>query len=218
MNEQSSGRMGKRKRMSTSTNSGKMTKFNDESNPPESVSLDTKEPCFICGHKVPLRRLINHQMTEHSALQYGPPVQKAITCPICNYAMPSTSLERHIKRKHPKKYEKFQRKKIAEMLKLTESKQSAVSVVKQSQQVPKGEQMQKNEQAPKNGQVRKNEQTSNNGQVPTFPEEVVKKEPKPKHAAKPISSQIPTIKTHSMLSVEADEDGFFDLVITEFSQ
>lgn len=159
----------------------------------ENLTLDTKVTCFVCGKKGPLRRLNFHQTTAHSALQFIPPEPKAITCNLCKYAMPSTSLDRHLKRKHPAEYSKLQKQKIAQTLATPIQPVIPKPVVKIEQ-------------------------------VPRILEYVPKKEPEAKKVPKievvePVHVPEPMIiiKKQSMLSVEEDDDGFFDLVITEFS-
>lgn len=158
----------------------------------EDLTLDTKVTCFVCGKKGQLRRLITHQMTAHSALQFIPPEPKAITCNFCKHAMPSTSLDRHLKRKHPAEYSKLQKQKIAQTLATPIQPVITKPVVKIEQ-------------------------------VPRILEYVPKKEPEVKKVPKieviePVPEPTIIIKKQStVLSVEEDDDGFFDLVITEFS-
>lgn len=165
----------------------------------DELTLDTKVPCFICGRKGPLRRLTAHQMKAHSELQFVPPKPKAVCCMFCNYAMPSESLERHLKRKHPIEYSKIQDQKTRHGL--AGPNQLTKSMANLVEQMPKSRDESKDEHVPK---------------IPDLvPKKEVKLEPEP--VSQPTPTHIPTIvfEKRSLLSVEEDDDGFFDLVLTE---
>lgn len=161
----------------------------------DNVTLDTKVVCFICGQKGPLRSLSKHQITAHAALQFVPAKSDAVTCSICKCAMPSASLERHMKRKHPAAYSKMQREEETQKL----ANRPISSVISESS-------------AP----VPNHADIVNFEQIPSVFEQSVKKE----RIAEPpiIQTRTVVVKTQSLLSVEEDDDGFFDLVITEFCE
>lgn len=179
----------------------------------DDVTLDTNVECFICGQKGPLRRLTEHQMTAHSALQFVAAGSDAVICSICKYAMPIKSLKCHMKRKHPDEYSKIQKEKVTQML----VNRRMSSVLNEFEvPAPKSEHILKFEPVPKNNKASKKELQPKIEQIPPVFEQAVKKKHNPEPSI--IQTRTVIVKTQSLLGVEEDDDGFFDLVITEFCE
>lgn len=77
-----------------------------KSGPHENSELvhDSIVDCVICGAKMQLNHLVEHQKTIHMQFQ---PNSDVIRCVHCQYPMAAASIERHMRRKHPNKFQKM---------------------------------------------------------------------------------------------------------------
>lgn len=64
----------------------------------EQMIKDDFTDCLLCGVRILLSNLVNHQRQMH--FKSGKPMSSTVTCNLCKCTMPGTSLARHQQRKH----------------------------------------------------------------------------------------------------------------------